>query len=103
MQVLPFESWRDQQKVYFMKSGDLVKIGISIEPTSRLNQLRTGNPNIELIGTMWGGEIVEELLHNKFQAYWVRGEWFQLNEEIISYIQRNRLESREMTMEQEEL
>jgi hypothetical protein len=73
--------------VYFIRSGDLVKIGYTAVLENRLNDLQVASP-IELVvlATTPGGIELEQALHLQFAAFRVRGEWFRLDDDIWSYI-----------------
>jgi hypothetical protein len=64
-------------KVYFAKSGDRVKIGITKDVVGRVRKLKTAAPDLEIIHTLTGGEEVERFLHRAFSEWRVGGEWFQ--------------------------
>lgn len=65
--------------VYFIETedGKFVKIGYSIHPYRRLNELGTSRPiDLRLIGWMPGTFETERWLHHKFASIQERGEWF---------------------------
>jgi len=66
-----------KKKTYFIKSGDLVKIGISENPEKRLKQIQTSNPDSEIYGII--NENIEKMLHNIFNQYRYKKEWFFFN------------------------
>lgn len=77
--------------VYFigeMPDGP-IKIGIGIDPEARLETLQTGNPrSLVLLGGMPGGINAERILHARFMAQRLRGEWFErspLLDDLILY------------------
>ncbi|MEU8617355.1 GIY-YIG nuclease family protein [Streptomyces sp. NPDC048623] len=54
-----------------------VKIGTSVNPSKRLKELQTGNPDrLEVLWTAPGGRELESALHQTFNAYRIEGEWF---------------------------
>lgn len=57
----------------------IFKIGHSKNPLRRIREIRVGNPTVELVGL---SSQKEPLLHEKFSAYRIGGEWFNLPEEI---------------------
>lgn len=76
--------------VYFIKAGDLVKIGHSVNIKKRLETLQVASPvTLTLIGTMEGNYHLEQKLHLQFARYRVRGEWFELSEPIKEYIKEH--------------
>src|SRR6266481_301165 len=72
--------------IYFFRSGELIKIGWSKEPASRLRELSTGNPNLELVATMEGNRKSETELHRRFSHLRHKGEWFRFDDEIKDFI-----------------
>lgn len=67
------------EKVYVMKSGDAYKVGVSVNPKTRLRHLKIGNPYLELIYQSWelsNGYAVESLIHKKLNPYKISNEWF---------------------------
>lgn len=74
--------------VYFLRCGNYVKIGSSVDPDVRVEQLRKGNdktlrPNglkmseAVYIGSIAASRSVERDLHNVLGRYRVIGEWFE--------------------------
>lgn len=102
------DSWIDdmvendmpRKYVYFaLCEGDgfdpMLKVGTSKDPYTRVKSLRKnpgkcgdwmkdyGAEGAEILGTVYGDEGLERLLHRKFEKYRVAGEWFWY--EPISY------------------
>lgn len=69
---------------YLMYDGINYKIGKSINPRHRSNQLRISNINIKLVG--YGSFISEEELHKEYADYRISGEWFKLTDEQANEI-----------------
>lgn len=71
---------KEQQSiVYFIRQGIFgpVKIGITVDLQHRLKSLQTGSPTpLFVLGTIPGGLNEEKILHSRFKAYRVSGEWF---------------------------
>lgn len=73
--------------IYFISSGDAVKIGISQDVARRLESLQCGSPvELTLLGTRPGGEVEERALHQKFAHLRIRGEWFRLERDLLEFI-----------------
>lgn len=77
--------------VYFVETEDglFVKIGYSIRPVQRLNQLgtlRPGNYALRLIGWLPGTLETERWLHAKFSADRDNGEWFRNSDRLRQFI-----------------
>lgn len=65
--------------VYFIQDGERgpVKIGLSKQPTQRLQKLQTGNPRELLLRHVIPGDrAVEHGLHQRFAPARIRREWF---------------------------
>lgn len=70
--------------IYFIRSGQYVKIGKANDPQTRLNTLQSGSPEpIEMITTIPGGVRVEKALHAYFADKRVNREWFLLTDEEV--------------------
>lgn len=69
--------------VYFIRSGNFVKIGKANNPHKRLRQLQTGSPRkLELASVIPGGKSEEKRLHAKYSHLRANGEWFHLSAEM---------------------
>lgn len=74
--------------VYLVKQSinGFYKIGKSKNPYRRLQFLQTGSPlQLEIIERIFSFDChrLESLLHEYYEAYWVRGEWFELPDECV--------------------
>lgn len=83
----------DQRKgyVYFIATEDdkFVKIGKALSVIKRLETLQCGCPyRLKCIALFSGYSLVESYLHRTYKHLKKRGEWFILNDEIISMIDR---------------
>lgn len=65
-----------------------VKIGYSdVCPWARVEMLAVGCPlPLEIIGILTGSRDLERLLHDQFDAYHVRGEWFRWKGAVIEHV-----------------
>lgn len=73
--------------IYFIRGGDLVKIGSAVDVQARLKALQTGSPvRLELIGALsaFAGEEYE--FHAELAKFRVHGEWFKATEPVLGYI-----------------
>lgn len=79
--------------VYFIRTEgvDRVKIGKCghRDVRRRLGGLQVGSSwTLEVMGVIpKGGMELESEIHKKFAAFWIRGEWFHLSDEIKRFIQ----------------
>jgi hypothetical protein len=64
--------------LYFIRSGQYVKIGISEAPYRRIASIQTSNPDeLEVLAVVEGGAQLEAEMHRRFAALHYRGEWFR--------------------------
>lgn len=77
--------------VYFVKSGDRIKIGFASNVIARLVTLRTGNPHgLELIGTIPArSREIERFLHWMFRDSRASNEWFVMAADLMAFIDKN--------------
>ena len=81
------EEWLGEELVYFISCGDFVKIGVSVDPNKRLQNLQTANPfKLKLLATTRGGYFLESHLHTQFEFLHHRNEWFRLEGELKTYV-----------------
>ncbi len=65
------------KRVYFIASGDKVKIGITDNIRKRLTALQTSSPTpLRLLASVIGDRATECALHRAFAGYRASGEWF---------------------------
>jgi hypothetical protein len=74
--------------IYFIRCNEFIKIGFTDNnPILRLRDLQVGNPTeLILIKTISGTHSLEQHLHKKFNHIHYRGEWFNITDELINYI-----------------
>ena len=79
--------------IYFIldKDNSVVKIGISNNPSYRLNQIVTGNPfDLVIIGKIKGSQKEEKYLHTHFREFNKKNEWFyytnEFKDELLIYL-----------------
>jgi hypothetical protein len=76
--------------VYLMKNlrNGYTKIGLSKNPQKREKTLQSEEPEIEILFYNKGFYEDEKFLHNHFDNKRLRGEWFDLNEEDVKFIEK---------------
>lgn len=75
---------------YFIAQGNKVKIGYSKNPRQRIKILSTSSPlPLVLLGYLEGSKEIERDLQHNFHKYHMQLEWFELNLEIIDFINEN--------------
>ena len=77
--------------IYLAKAEGLnqYKIGLSKTPITRIQSIQKQSPvKLTLIHTIKSADMrqAESLLHKRFAAYRLHGEWFELDEEAVDYI-----------------
>lgn len=72
--------------VYFIRNQNgHVKIGHSVNPARRLMLLQTGTAeSLRIVRTIEGNDATERWLHEHFAEDWLRGEWFNFREEMLT-------------------
>lgn len=75
--------------VYFIRSPQGIKIGMSNNPEGRLRVLQTGHTEpLELLAFTEGGKDLEREYHTRFAAHRLAGEWFAPHPDILAEIER---------------
>jgi len=97
---LVLEKRKVRYQTYLMFDGSLYKIGKSVDPIKRLKQLKTGNPNCELI--CYGEGVDESYLHDYYFRDRVKLEWFKLTKIKVENIKRLITNGQEMSFEPSE-
>ncbi len=74
--------------VYYLgvPGGILIKIGYSVNPWARLEELRTANPKLELLALERGSKELERQRHLQFDEIRQAREWFQVTDELNKLI-----------------
>jgi hypothetical protein len=81
-------------RVYFVAGARSVKIGHSVFPEARLQQLQTGSPvALRLLGTVPGGVAEERALHERFASLRTHGEWFRCEGDLANFLRETFPES----------
>jgi hypothetical protein len=83
--------WRDEPAaqndpgwVYYIRMGDVIKIGYAIDVTKRM---RAYPPSAELLAAHPGTKAVERDMHKRFSEDLARGrEWFRESDDLIAHI-----------------
>ncbi|MGW1134576.1 GIY-YIG nuclease family protein [Streptomyces griseoluteus] len=87
-------AWRNDPEncgsVYYVRHGNSVKIGKSVNVRRRMDALTCAIPGAELLATEPGYTERERSLHSKFSFYRQAGEWFALGPGLVDYINKLR-------------
>lgn len=82
---------RKSTRVYFIRAGEFIKIGIARDPQQRLRTLQTAQAErLTLLFDVAGGVEREGRYHTKFNHLWVHGEWFKADPELLMFIEELR-------------
>ena len=75
-----------KQYLYGISDGEMIKLGMSYNPKSRIKELQTSNPkDLKMIWSYYTGKCVqtarnlEKKLHRRCKKHKVRGEWFSMD------------------------
>jgi len=68
--------------IYFIKSGDYLKVGYSSDVAKRMKQYATHNPDFELLYIINGDEQLEKEIHTELKDYHHRLEWFHMDDYV---------------------
>lgn len=95
--VLPIIPWPKVSGVYFARAGERVKIGKARDVAARLRELQTSAPfKLELMAVMPGSFEEERAVHDRFKHLRVVGEWFELRDDLLTFIFGVREHGREL-------
>ena len=74
-------------RVYFIMGDEAIKIGYSIDPVKRLNELQVGSSYpLILLGVIDGTKELESDLHEHFRDIRMMREWFFPAHELLDFI-----------------
>ena len=68
--------------VYYIRFGDRIKIGTTVNIRSRLDDL----PHDRLLATEPGGHDLESQRHAQFAEHCITGEWFRPAPELLAHV-----------------
>lgn len=77
---------RSDDHLYFLVHNDTVKIGRTKNPEKRISQLSTSLYAKHTMIVSYCMGFMEKELHKLFKDYAYRGEWFELNNDIMEFI-----------------
>lgn len=80
----------DKTFIYFVRSGEFIKIGQSKQWKQRIETMQVGSPyTIITLLVLIAEPKLESKLHNWFRADHFRGEWFHSGPAILTYIREH--------------
>lgn len=71
--------------IYFIESGNLLKIGKTIKPSNRVyKEAMTWLPDAKILGAkpFWDYHEIERAYHCGLATYWYKGEWYKVDDEF---------------------
>lgn len=74
------------QFIYMIRCGQYIKIGIALRPKQRMRDLQVASPHKLILVHAWltyHAKRDERRLHHSLKQYHIRGEWFELPDEIV--------------------
>lgn len=77
--------------VYFIlaRLTNRIKIGVASNVDGRYNYLRRDNADdLQLLGSIHGGESLEEEIHAQIESYRAHNEWFEASQEVRMLVDR---------------
>ena len=78
--------------VYFVRSGDSIKIGSASDFKRRSSSLQTASPEpLNVLAIVPG--LDEYKIHQRFAHLRIRGEWFRAEPELLEFIQLVKVET----------
>ena len=76
-----------KKSLYFALCGDAVKIGVSSDPKSRIEQLQVGAPGkITILAYIPNAGDKENECHKSLDHLHIYGEWYRYTEEVEKLI-----------------
>ncbi|WLB49253.1 hypothetical protein QIH93_15165 [Bradyrhizobium ottawaense] len=79
----------DRTFIYFVRSGEFIKIGQSRRWKQRVETMQVGSPHTLIVMLVLKDEPkLEGKLHNWFRADHFRGEWFHSGPALLAYIKK---------------
>jgi hypothetical protein len=86
----PRDMTNESGYVYFLRSGDRIKIGFSKNPWARASSLLTGlSHGIETMVLVRGSERDERRAHRYCDTYRIQGEWFDMHPRVLDLMHRS--------------
>lgn len=77
-----------KHRVYFLASGERVKIGVTTNVNNRVRAISSMSPDrLEIAFIIPGDRTSEKLLHGLFAPDRLHGEWFKFSDDIREFIE----------------
>jgi T5orf172 domain len=76
--------------IYFLRSGDRIKIGFTKSPAQRFRKLQTGLARRpDLLVFIAGSFADEHDMHLRLAEHWTEGEWFAASADVLQVMMRS--------------
>lgn len=73
--------------IYFIKSGNFLKVGFSADVPKRMKQYATHNPDFKLLFIIAGDIKLERQIQSDLDRYRFRLEWFHCDEHVLAHVE----------------
>lgn len=75
--------------VYFMRTGDFVKIGVTTGMFARYQAIDAATPfMVDILATLPGDQKLERELHQRFAEHRHKYEWFRIEGALADYLKQ---------------
>lgn len=86
--VAPFVPRCSERRVYVVRSGDFIKVGVTDDLKRRFRGLQATNPfDLELVASFPGDLDLERYIHRYFVADRHRFEWFRIQGAVADWLE----------------
>jgi hypothetical protein len=90
MEKVSLKIHSEKRLSYFILNGSFVKIGSSTNPNNRFKNIQSAN--VDKLKLIYTTKISESELHEKFEEFRVKGEWFTYSKEIQEFIENEKIQ-----------
>lgn len=78
-------------QVYFVKAGESIKIGFSVDVRRRVKNMQTAaSETMTLLLVLPGTLADEKSMHDRFGHLRINGEWFKSGPDLVQFIRESR-------------
>lgn len=74
---------------YFIRDGDAIKIGKSMAPVLRMQNLQSSSPRpMKMLAMVPATVASEPECHQRFEHLHIRGEWFRAEPDLLAFVRQ---------------
>jgi N6-adenosine-specific RNA methylase IME4 len=73
-------------QIYIATTSNKIKIGVSSNPQSRIDNLKTSDPDIKLVAAFDGDRDIEKRTLKKFADQSIGGEWLAFSKDLLAQV-----------------